>query len=225
MIELTKEEKHAAIARAAAALLTKLCAGRMFVNLGVGIPLLLVEYLDDPNIFIHTENGMIGVGPLAFGDDVHPDLVNAGRQPVKETLGCAYTDVVESFGMIRGGHIDVAVLGAFEVDADGNISNWIVPGGIQMGVGGAMDLVVGARTVIVTMTHTNNGRPKLVQACTLPVTGYHGVDYAVTEMGVFHFEPGCRPVLEGKNRGYTVEDVRALTDFAFDVSKKLEGFS
>lgn len=225
MAELTRDEKNVVIARATAALLEKMCTKRLFVNLGAGIPLLTVNYLDNPNIFIHTENGMVGVGPLAYGDEVHPDLVNAGRQPVKETVGCAYTDAAESFGMIRGGHIDVSVLGAFEVSGDGNIANWIIPGGTKLGVGGAMDLVVGARTVIVTMTHTNGGKRKLVQTCTLPVTGYHEVDYVVTELAVFQFRADKRPLLLGVGCGCAVEDVRALTEFEFDVAEQLYQFS
>lgn len=224
MNERTREELNGVIARGVAGLLERLCTGRLFVNLGVGIPLLTVDYLHDPNIFIHTENGMIGVGPLAYGDEIHPDLVNAGRQPVKETEGCAYTDAAESFGMIRGGHIDVAVLGAFEVDGEGTIANWIVPGGTQLGVGGAMDLVVGARTVIAAMTHTNKGRAKLVRRCALPVTGFREVNYAVTELGVFHFGP-ARPVLEALGGGCTVDEVRAATEFEFDVSDELWAFS
>ena len=224
MSERTREELNGVIARGVAQLLEKLCTGRLFVNLGVGIPLLAADYLDDPNIFLHTENGMIGVGPLAYGDDVHPDLVNAGRQPITETAGCAYTDAAESFGMIRGGHIDAAVLGAFEVDGEGTIANWIIPGGTQLGVGGAMDLVAGARTVIAAMTHTNKGKAKLVARCSLPVTGYREVDYAVTELGVFRFSGG-RPVLEALGSGASVPEVRALTEFEFDVSETLWTFS
>ena len=163
---------------------------------------------------------MVGVGPLAFGDDVHPDLVNASRQPVTETLGCVYTDAAESFGMIRGGHLDVAVLGAFQVDEEANIANWIIPGSTLLGVGGAMDLVAGAKSVIVAMTHTNADDLKLVKKCSLPVTGYHAVSYAVTEMGVFHFTDNG-PVLEKIHPAFSVDEVRKVTEFEFAVSEGL----
>lgn len=220
MIDLKKEEMHEIIAKNVAVLLDSLCKDSLAVNLGAGMPLLTVNYLDNDNVYIHTENGMVGVGPLAYGDDVHPDLVNAGRQPVKETLGCVYTGTSESFGMMRGNHLDAAVLGAFEVDEDANISNWIIPGGTLLGVGGAMDLVCGAKTVIVAMTHTSNGKPKLVKNCTLPVTGFHEVDFAVTELGVFHFtEEG--PILEKIHPAVTLEEVRQRTEFNFLVAEEL----
>ena len=220
MLELKKEEMHEIIAQNVAALLNELCEDTLVVNLGAGMPLLTVNYLDNDNVYIHTENGMVGVGPLAYGDDVHPDLVNAGRQPVKETLGCVYTDTSESFGMMRGGHLDAAVLGAFEVDEEANIANWIIPGGTLLGVGGAMDLVCGAKTVIVAMTHTNNGKAKLVKKFTLPVTGFHEVDFVITEMGVFHFTDDG-PILEKIHPAVTLEEVRQRTELDFHVAEEL----
>lgn len=220
MIELTKEEKQQCIARSTAALLNELCQTSLVVNLGAGLPLLAGEYLDNKNIFLHTENGMIGVGPLAFGDEVHPDLINAGRQPVTETVGCAYTDACDSFGLIRGGHLDVAVLGAFEVDEQATLANWIIPGSTLLGVGGAMDLVTGARILIVNMTHTHGQRSKLVKRCTLPATGLHETDYVVTELAVFHFtEDG--PVLERIHPKVSVDELRQVTDFSFSLSPRL----
>lgn len=219
MIELSKEAKSAVIAKNVAAILDEMCDGPMAVNLGIGIPLQTVQYLSNDNIFVHTENGMIGVGPLAFGTDVHPDLCNAGRQSVKETLGCAYTDAAESFGMIRGGHIDVAVLGAFEVDGDATIANWIIPGGKMLGVGGAMDLVSGAKIVIVAMTHAGKDGSKLPPKCRLPITGYL-VNYVVTENCVLHFVNGCW-VIEKIYPGLSVEEVQQMTGFRLGVSEDL----
>lgn len=219
MIELSKEAKSAVIAKNIAEILDDLCEGPMTVNLGVGMPLLTVQYMSNENIYIHTENGMVGVGELAFGDDVHPDLCNAGRQSVKETLGCTYTDAAESFGMIRGGHIDVAVLGAFEVDENGSIANWIIPGGKMLGVGGAMDLVSGANTVIVAMTHTGKDGTKLVPRCTLPVTGHH-VDYVVTENCVLHFING-HWAIEKIYPGLSVEEVQKISGFRIVASDDL----
>ena len=221
MIKLPKDQLQALIAKNAAALLDELCSDHSFVvNLGVGIPLLAVNYLPRDNIYIHTENGMVGVGPLAYGDQVHPDLVNAGRQPVTETIGCSYTDASESFGMIRGRHIHAAVLGAFQVDQQANIANWIIPGSTLLGVGGAMDLVAGAQTVIIAMTHCNAGKPKLVHQCSLPITAYHEADYVVTEFGLFHFVDGT-PILEKIHPELSVQDVRNATEFDFSVADQL----
>lgn len=220
MIELSKEAKSAVIAKNVAVILDEMCDGPLTVNLGIGIPLQTVQYLSNDNIFVHTENGMIGVGPLAYGDDVHPDLCNAGRQSVKETRGCAYTDAAESFGMIRGGHIDVAVLGAFEVDENATIANWIIPGGKMLGVGGAMDLVSGAKTVIVAMSHTGKDGTKLVPRCKLPITGYH-VNYIVTEKCVLHFINGCWTI-EKIYPNLSVEEVQKTSGFWIAVSDDLE---
>jgi len=220
MIELKREEQQAIIAKNIALLLEELCETSLVVNLGVGLPLQVVNHLHNDHIYIHTENGLVGVGPLAFGDDVDPDLINAGRQPVTETVGCAYTDIVESFGMIRGGHLDAVVLGAFQVDEQANVANWIIPGTTLLGVGGAMDLAVGANRVILAMTHTNAGEPKLVKRCTLPITGCHEADYVVTEYAMFRFgEAG--PVLEKIHPGVTVDEVRSLTGFEFAVADGL----
>lgn len=209
------------IAKNAAALLEALNTSVSFVvNLGVGIPLLTVNHLQSDNIYIHTENGMVGVGPLAQEGQAHPDLVNAGRQPVTETIGCNYTDASESFGMIRGGHIHAAVLGAFQVDQTGSIANWIIPGSTLLGVGGAMDLVAGAQTVIIAMTHCHDHQPKLVKRCSLPITAFHEADYVITERGVFHFLSGV-PVLEKIHPDYSIDDLHRATEFDFSVSPHL----
>ncbi|HSO20725.1 MAG TPA: CoA-transferase, partial [Desulfosarcina sp.] len=160
----------------------------LVINLGVGIPTQVASFLKSDRIFIQAENGLLGVGPLATADSIDRQLINAGRQPVTETPGCCYFDSATSFGMIRGGHIDATVIGAFEVDQTGNIANWIMPGGKQLGVGGAMDLVSGVRQVVVASQPTaRGGKPKLVRECRLPVTGYHEADLVVTELALFRF--------------------------------------
>ena len=194
---------------------------RMFINLGVGTPTLVANYIRDEIIFLQAENGMLGVGPRATGDQVDPLLINAGREPVTETPGCCYFDSATSFGMIRGGHIDATVIGAFEVDETGNIANWIIPNGRQLGVGGAMDLVAGARQVVVAMPHTSsNGKPKLVRTCSLPVTGYHEADLVVTELGVFRFRDR-RMVLTEIAPEIDVEGLKTVTEADFEVDTGL----
>lgn len=220
MIELEKGQACVRIAKNAAALVDALAQGPFVVNLGVGIPTRVADYVQNEHIFIHAENGMLGVGPLAAGDEVHPQLINAGRQPVTETAGCVYVDSAASFGMIRGGHVDATVLGAFEVDAQGSIANWQIPGGKQLGVGGAMDLVCGAKLVIAAMRHQNHGRPKLVGECTLPVTRRRAVDWVVTELAVFHFTREG-PVLEALAPEVTPEELRAVTEMPFSLAEPL----
>lgn len=219
MKELTKEEKQIRIAKNAAALIDgdESCS---VINLGVGIPTLVADYLTRKNVYVMAENGMIGVGPAAEGDQIHPDLINAGRQPVRETAGCCYVDSAMSFGMIRGGHIDATVLGAFEVDEEASVANWIIPGGKQLGVGGAMDLISGARKVIVAMTHTSKTGPKLVRRCSLPLTARCAVDAVVTECGVFAFEEG-KLVLKKLAPELTVDELRGITDIPFAVAEPL----
>ena len=218
--ELSKDDLAARVARNVAALVDTAVAP-FVLNLGVGMPTQVATYVTNPNVYIQAENGMLGVGPLAEGDQIHPMLVNAGRQPVLETLGCSYMDSSASFGMIRGGHVDATVLGAFEVDQDGSVSNWIVPNGKQLGVGGAMDLVAGANTVIIAMTHTSKGKSKLVKKCSLPITGVGEVDIVVTELGVFFFDEGTI-LLKKIAPEVTLDELRSLTELAFEVSPDLE---
>lgn len=193
---------------------------KLVINLGVGIPTMVGNYIRSGKIFIQAENGILGVGPLAEGDRIDRQLINAGRQPITETPGCSYFDSCASFGMIRGGHVDATVIGAFEVDEQGNISNWIIPNGRQLGVGGAMDLVAGARQVIVGMQHLNKGKSKLVKRCTLPVTGFGQTDMVVTELGVFRFEKG-RLVLQEIAPEITVDELISATEAEFAVSESL----
>jgi 3-oxoacid CoA-transferase B subunit len=219
--ELSKEDLAARIAKNIAALVDDDATEPFVLNLGVGMPTQVATYVTNPNIYIQAENGMMGVGPLANEKEAHPMLCNAGRQPVLETPGCSYMDSASSFGMIRGGHVDATVLGAFEVDQDGNIANWIIPNGKQLGVGGAMDLVAGANKVIVAMSHTNKGKIKLIKKCTLPITGLGEVDVVVTEIGIFSFENG-KVILKKIAPEVTVEDVKSVTDIFFTVAPDLE---
>jgi 3-oxoacid CoA-transferase B subunit len=197
---------------------------RLVINLGVGIPTMVANYIRSKEIFIQAENGILGVGPLAAGDQIDRQLINAGRQPITETPGCSYFDSSTSFGMIRGGQVDATVIGAFEVDQQGNISNWIIPNGKQLGVGGAMDLVTGARQVIVGMQHLNKGKSKLVKRCTLPITGFAQTDMVVTELGVFRFEKG-RLVLKEISPEVTVDELISITLAEFHVSENLAAMS
>ena len=187
------------------------------VNLGIGIPSLVANFITNPNVYLHAENGIVGIGALATEEQAHPMLINAGRQPICEAPGCFYTDSSLSFGLIRGGHVDITVLGALEVDQDGNIANWIIPNGKQLGVGGAMDLVVGANKVIVAMGHTVKGKSRLLRKCTLPVTGFAEVDVLVTEFAVFSFAGGS-PMLEEIAPDIAMDELRSITEFDFGVA-------
>ncbi|MGM9933191.1 3-oxoacid CoA-transferase subunit B, partial [Pradoshia sp.] len=164
----------------------KALAGSRIVNLGIGIPTLVAEYIgEDTAVCLHTENGLLGVTKAA-AEEVDPNLVNAGKLPVGQGIGSSFFHSADSFGMIRGGHVDAAVLGALQVDQSGRIANWAVPGQSILGVGGAMDLLAGAKSVIVTMTHTaKNGASKIVKACSYPLSGRRSVDLIVTDLAVF----------------------------------------
>jgi 3-oxoacid CoA-transferase B subunit len=188
------------------------------VNLGIGIPNLIPGLLGDgTRVFLHTENGLLGVGPRPGEDELDPDLIDAAKQPVTALAGAAYFDSAQSFAMIRGGHIDVAVLGALQVSISGDIANWAVPRKDVLGVGGAMDLVVGARRVIVTLTATSStGEPKIVAECTYPLTARGAADVVVTELSVFRLREGALVLTELLGDA-TVEQVQAATGGAFDV--------
>jgi 3-oxoacid CoA-transferase len=189
------------------------------VNLGIGIPNLIPGFLgDETDVFLHTENGLLGVGPRPDEDELDPDLIDAAKRPVTALPGASYFDSAASFAMIRGGHVDVAVLGALQVSAQGDIANWAVPGKDVLGVGGAMDLVVGAGRVIVTMTATSSsGEPKVVETCMYPLTAAKAVDAIVTERCVFRFPDGVLTLTELLGDA-TVTDVEAVTAASFTVA-------
>jgi len=189
------------------------------VNLGIGIPTLIPDFLRaGSKVVLHTENGLLGVGPRPGEGELDPDLIDAAKQPITALPGAAYFDSAASFAMIRGGHIDVAVLGALEVSAAGDIANWAMPGKDVLGVGGAMDLVVGARRVIVTMTATSSrGEPKVVAECTYPLTASGAVDVIITELSVFRLRDGALHLTELLGDA-TVDDVAAVTTGPFVVS-------
>ncbi len=187
------------------------------VNLGIGIPTLVADLItEEQGIILHTENGMLGVGPAPTDGGGAMDYpVNAGKIPVTALAGSAYFDSADSFAMIRGGHIDVAIMGGLEVDEAGNLANWAVPGKPLLGVGGAMDLAKGAKKLIITMTHTNpDGSPKLVPQCVLPLTAAGVVDLVITDLAVFDFSAGCLTLLD-LLPGATIEEVRAKTSAKF----------
>lgn len=183
------------------------------VNLGIGMPTMVANYLDpDINVIFQSENGMLGVGPAPGPDEIDKDTTNAGNQPVTIKPGGACFDSAFSFGIIRGGHVDATVLGALEVDEKGNLANWMIPGKMVPGMGGAMDLVVGAKKVIVAMEHTNKkGMPKILKSCSLPLTAKNEVDVIVTEMGVIEVTPQGL-LLKEVAHGVTPEMVQNKTE-------------
>ena len=193
----------------------------MLVNLGIGIPTLVANYVAKGTmVFFQSENGLIGTGPVPEQGMAHPTLTDAGGRPVTALPGACTFDSAMSFGLIRGGHVDVTVLGALQVDAHGLLANWMIPGKMVPGMGGAMDLVTGARRVIVAMQHTAKGKPKIMKKCSLPLTSVRPVDLVVSELAVIGFPDGRATLLETAP-GVTVEQVIAATEAELAVPGKV----